>query len=134
MLLGLIDSARKTMDVGGVGPTNRFGRVRACTQPRVRVRVVMSLPDKTESSYEGLTQLSRSGVQVRTVKSPDIHSKSILVDGRRAYIGSINFTATSMDQNRELGVLTTSPEVLKPLGAAFLQDWAKGTPFKAAAK
>ncbi len=64
------------------------------------------------------------------VTTPYIHSKSILADGRRAYIGSVNFTATSMDQNRELGILTTSPSVLRKLGETFDQDWEKGEPFE----
>lgn len=131
-LLGLIGSARESLDIEAEVMSDREIR-RALLDAHdrgVRVRVVMSTPEPEETTYEGLTELTGGGVGVRLVDSPYIHAKSILADGRRAYVGSINFTATSMDQNRELGILTTDRKALRGLAAAFASDWAEGEPFE----
>jgi len=130
-LLELITSAQRSLEIEAeVMADKEIRRVLSETQKQgVRVRVVMSPPEPEETTYGGLVELSAAGVGVRLVSSPYIHAKSILVDRERAYIGSINFTATSMDQNRELGLITTTPAVIRQLGAAFDADWAKGKPF-----
>lgn len=131
-LLGLIVGAKESLEIEAeVMADKEIRRALAEAQGRgVRVRVVMSPPEPEESTYGGLVDLSGSGVGVRLVTSPYIHAKSILVDRERAYIGSINFTATSMDQNRELGLITTTPDVIRQLGTAFDEDWAQGRPFR----
>lgn len=130
-LLTLIDSARESMEIEAEVMADREIRAALVSAGArgVRVRVVMSTPEPDESSYEGLSQLAAAGIGVRTVDSPYIHAKSVLVDGARAYIGSINFTATSMDQNRELGVITRTRSVLNRLRDTFEADWSKGRVF-----
>ena len=130
-LLSLIESARESLEIEAevMADTEIRGALIAAHRRGVRVRVVMSTPEEEESSYRGLAELSRAGIGVRLVDSPYIHAKSVLVDRRRAYMGSINFTATSMDQNRELGILTESPEVVRELATTFQSDWAKGESF-----
>lgn len=130
-LLATIKSARKSLDTEAevmADPQIRAALVDA-RRRGVRVRVVMSTPDREESSYEGLTELAEAGVLVRTLDYPYVHAKSVLVDRKRAYVGSINFTATSMDQNRELGLLTTTSEVIGSLGKTFDKDWSEGEQF-----
>nr|MDQ3327998.1 phospholipase D-like domain-containing protein [Chloroflexota bacterium] len=131
-LLGLITKATESLEIEAeVMADKEIRRALTGAQQRgVRVRVVMSPPEPEETTYDGLVDLSGASVGVRLVTSPYIHAKSILVDRERAYIGSINFTATSMDQNRELGLITTTPDVIRQLGAAFDKDWAKGKPFR----
>lgn len=131
-LLGLIASAREGLEIQAEVMADKEIRAAlvAAHERGVRVRVVMSPPEPEETTYDGLQQLSKAGIGVRLVSSPFIHSKSILVDGKRAYIGSINFTATSMEQNRELGIITTTPSVLRALDDTFESDWNKGRPFQ----
>ncbi len=130
-LLELLATARESLEIEAeVMADKEIRRALTSAQKRgVRVRVVMSPPESEETTYGGLVELSSAGVGVRLVTSPYIHAKSILVDRELAYVGSINFTATSMDQNRELGVITTTPAVIKQLGAAFDEDWGVGRPF-----
>ncbi len=131
-LLGLLSGARESLEIEAEVMADKEVR-RALIDARkrgVRVRVVMSPPEPEETTYGGLVELSGAGVGVRLVTSPYIHAKSILVDRERAYLGSINFTATSIDQNRELGLITTTPTVIRQLEAAFDEDWRAGRPFR----
>jgi cardiolipin synthase len=53
-----------------------------------------------------------------------IHAKAIVVDNTSAYIGSENFTANSLDNNRELGIITNDQAVIGPLAKTMAIDWA----------
>ena len=85
----------------------------------------MSPPENDSSSEEGLARLTQGGVGVKLIRSPYIHAKLVLADGTRGWIGSENFSANSLDNNRELGILLRHPDILKTLAATFEQDWAK---------
>ena len=56
-----------------------------------------------------------------------MHAKLILVDGARACVGSENFSPTSLDANRELGIVLADPAAIATLSAAFEHDWSTGT-------
>jgi phosphatidylserine/phosphatidylglycerophosphate/cardiolipin synthase-like enzyme len=87
---------------------------------RVRVKVILA------SSYRspGLTQLTKGGVAVRGLRYPYVHAKMFLVDGRIAFVGSENMSATSLDSNRELGILLRGRTVAQA-NAIFNRDWSK---------
>ena len=61
--------------------------------------------------------------QTRILKSPYPHAKLIIIDNQRAYTGSINFTSQSLDQNRELGILISQPNIIERLRNTFEIDW-----------
>jgi cardiolipin synthase len=89
----------------------------------VDVTVVMT----ADTSYDAaFSALRAAGVHV--VLYPDtssglyIHAKAIVVDGTRAFVGSENFSAASMDHNRELGIVTSSAAVLDPLNSVLDSD------------
>lgn len=63
------------------------------------------------------------GAQMKTISSPYIHAKLLIVDGARAYIGSVNFSGYSLDKNRELGILVSQPDIIARLGQSFETDW-----------
>jgi len=63
-----------------------------------------------------------------------IHAKMILADfgtpNARAYVGSENFSATSLDKNRELGIIferEADASLLDLLNQTFSGDWPKST-------
>ncbi|MHB8409988.1 MAG: phospholipase D-like domain-containing protein [Acidiferrobacterales bacterium] len=70
--------------------------------------------------------LAGSGVQVRYLATPYLHAKLVL--GRSvAFIGSENFSWTSLNRNREVGVLLQQPAA----GRLLVQcstDWRNGRP------
>jgi phosphatidylserine/phosphatidylglycerophosphate/cardiolipin synthase-like enzyme len=90
----------------------------------VNVRLVMSA-QTIEGSAERL-ELAAAGVQPRIVDNPYIHAKMVLADGDQAFIGSQNFTSTSLDQNREVGVILTDSTNLHRLQRVFDDDFAAG--------
>jgi phosphatidylserine/phosphatidylglycerophosphate/cardiolipin synthase-like enzyme len=53
-----------------------------------------------------------------------LHAKLVLVDGKAAYIGSVNLSCQSMEVNRELGILLHDAGVVGQLGQAFASDWS----------
>jgi hypothetical protein len=76
------------------------------------------------------SKLEASGVHVvlyaDTASTLYIHAKVIEVDGARAFVGSENFSTASLDYNRELGLVTTSPGVIGPLSLILLGDASSG--------
>ena len=55
-----------------------------------------------------------------------LHAKMLLADSSLAYIGSANFTDTSLHYNLELGVLSSDPALLAKLHALFDYFWDYG--------
>ena len=93
----------------------------------VAVTVIMTADSQWDAA---LSRLESSGVRV--VLHPDtssalyIHAKAIDVDGSSSFIGSENFSTASLDDDRELGVLTSSADVVGPLNATLFADAVGG--------
>jgi phosphatidylserine/phosphatidylglycerophosphate/cardiolipin synthase-like enzyme len=66
------------------------------------------------------------GAQVRFQGAPHLHAKAIVVDGKAMYLGSVNLTTNSMDNNRELGLLITTPALVGTVARTIEKDWAGG--------
>jgi phosphatidylserine/phosphatidylglycerophosphate/cardiolipin synthase-like enzyme len=47
----------------------------------------------------------------------------------RAFIGSENFSAGSLGENRELGITISDPTIITALVKTFTADWRGATPF-----
>jgi len=62
----------------------------------------------------------------RALPKPYVHAKMMLIDDKYLYVGSVNFSDNSMDQNRELGIIVTNPEAIDAFTKQFVQDWGKG--------
>lgn len=69
----------------------------------------------------------KAGAEVRWQQQPHLHAKNILVDGERFYAGSVNLTTNSMDNNRELGLIVATPDLVSRVRFVIEQDWAAGT-------
>ena len=66
--------------------------------------------------------LTTAGVRVRYLVAPYLHAK--LIAGRtEAFLGSENFTWTSLNRNREVGILLGHPTAAR-LDRQCLRDWA----------
>jgi cardiolipin synthase len=59
----------------------------------------------------------------RALPKPYVHAKAMLIDDKYLYVGSINFSANSMDENRELGIIVTNREAIDAFTKQFVQDW-----------
>ncbi len=98
------------------------------------VQVQVILPAPTSSSTESRTAndannqaleiIKQAGVQVKESTQLYMHAKIIIVDGQKAFVGSENISQSSLNRNRELGVIVSDPAVLSTLQQTFLQDWS----------
>jgi phosphatidylserine/phosphatidylglycerophosphate/cardiolipin synthase-like enzyme len=83
---------------------------------------------------EPVGELVRYGAELHTLASPYIHAKLIMVDGKQAFIGSQNYTSTSLDQNREVGVVISGASNLERIRRVFDRDFASGIPVRSLAR
>jgi phosphatidylserine/phosphatidylglycerophosphate/cardiolipin synthase-like enzyme len=47
------------------------------------------------------------------MKKPKLHAKALLIDDKYLYLGSINFSYYSIEENREIGLIITNPEIIE---------------------
>ena len=121
-LLALIDGARVSLDLYAevLRDPQLLDALAAAAERGVRVRIIVSPSGDFGAEVDAL---AASGVDVRFSRSLYIHAKLIVADGERAYVGSQNLSATSLDQNRELGIIVHDPVNLSRLSRTFAIDF-----------
>jgi cardiolipin synthase A/B len=92
------------------------------------VAVRLILPDASMIAASAAARLTSDGVRIEYVSAPYSHAQVIVADGRLAFVGSENFSPTSLDQNREVGLLLADALALATIAATFERDWAVGEP------
>jgi cardiolipin synthase A/B len=129
-LVGLIASARRRLLVENeeMADDAVTSALLAAARRGVRVQVVMT---RQRDWFAAFSTLARAGVDVRTYAASAplyIHAKAIVVDPgtahARAFVGSQNFSATSLLYNRELGLVTTRQPIVAALAAVIARDGA----------
>jgi phosphatidylserine/phosphatidylglycerophosphate/cardiolipin synthase-like enzyme len=125
-LLALVDGARVSLDLYAevLRDPEMLDALRDAARRGVRVRVIVS---PTADFAAEMEDLATSGVDIRLASGLYIHAKLIVADGERAFIGSQNLSATSLDQNRELGIIVDDPVNLSRLTRTFAIDFRAGT-------
>jgi phosphatidylserine/phosphatidylglycerophosphate/cardiolipin synthase-like enzyme len=93
----------------------------------VTVRILLADPRDVSQNADAAVVLKSLGFQVRFIHNPVLHAKLIVVDGASAYAGSVNLTPTSMDRNREAGLLIDAPTIVGQLRTQAEADWNAGT-------
>jgi phosphatidylserine/phosphatidylglycerophosphate/cardiolipin synthase-like enzyme len=92
----------------------------------VVVRVLVAAPERIAVNAVTRSELEGTGVTVRYLESPYLHAKYIVVDRYLAYVGSHNLSTGSLDENREVGVITDDSIVVSTLETSFSGDWDSG--------
>jgi phosphatidylserine/phosphatidylglycerophosphate/cardiolipin synthase-like enzyme len=135
-ILGLVAGARSTLDIYAevITDTGFLSAVKAAIDRGVRVRIVMTQGYGQDMMQEPVGELVRYGAELHTLASPYVHAKLIMVDGQQAFIGSQNYTSTSLDQNREVGVVISGASNLERIRRVFDRDFASGIPVSAFAQ
>lgn len=128
-ILELIDSATTTLTIESMQFADPAVRdaVKARVETGVTVRALLADASWITANASAATYLANLGVPVKWI--PHLHTKAIVVDGVRAYIGSENLSTTSLDHNREVGVIVIDGSSIEPITATFDKDWAVGTSF-----
>ena len=130
-VLELIASAQRDLLIEQNGLTDEdvFNALLDAMDRGVGVRVLGSASAR-ESNYFGrmAKRLVEEGAEVRYLEGLKVHAKAMLVDGRRAFLGSQNFTPTALTANRELGAVLERGPALERLRATMEADWARARP------
>jgi phosphatidylserine/phosphatidylglycerophosphate/cardiolipin synthase-like enzyme len=98
----------------------------AAVKRGVDVEVVLPTPSGSGNSSDVET-LRSGGVHVRYLSNPYVHAKLIVADQQLAFVGSENFSSTSLDENREVGLLVSDATAIGTLGHTFTLDWSAGS-------
>lgn len=130
-LLDLINSAQHTLVVESMqfGDKDVRNAVVARKAAGVDVRVILADPSWIDANAAAATFLQQHGISPKYY--PSAHVKSIVVDGKAAYVGSVNLSWNSIDKNREVGLLVTEQTNLDQILGTFEHDWTTGTDFPA---
>jgi cardiolipin synthase A/B len=128
-IVDLINSAQTTLTIESMQFADT--QVRTAVQARVaagvNVRVMIADVGFVSSNATAATFLKGLGLTPKWI--PHLHTKVIVVDGVRAYVGSENLSSNSLDHNREVGLVVTDGSSIDPLSTTFEKDWAAGTLF-----
>jgi phosphatidylserine/phosphatidylglycerophosphate/cardiolipin synthase-like enzyme len=132
-LLALINGARSSLRIYSeeMSDTTVEKALMRAARRGVTVRVC---GENQDGEYDSdFAELARAGVRISYYSSSDgfyIHGKVVEADygTRRAkiFIGSENFSNTSLNQNRELGLIISRHRVLSSIARTFAADFRNG--------
>jgi len=66
-----------------------------------------------------INKLHDNGAIITYLKKPYQHAKVLIIDDKMAYIGSINFSRQSMEENREVGIMTINTNIINKVINTF---------------
>lgn len=120
-MLHHINRARKTVNIysQNINDYAIVGALAALAKRGIDVNILTSgkIPEKK------LHYLKKAGVNIHFNKKMYIHAKVFIIDDKEAIIGSINLTRNSLDENRELSIVTYDAKVVRQLNNTFNADW-----------
>lgn len=123
----LINSATQTIDLElEILVDEQLASLISEKAKTIQIRLITPTFSQISANEKNARKLKESGVLVRTLSSPYVHAKLILVDGKKAYVGSVNLSPQSMDENRELGIILSQSQSLQSLSSTFESDWNNG--------
>jgi phosphatidylserine/phosphatidylglycerophosphate/cardiolipin synthase-like enzyme len=128
-ILDVIDGATTTLTIESMqfADTAVRSAVAARVAAGVDVRVMIADVGFVSANAAAATYLKGLGLVPKYI--PHLHTKVIVADGAVAYVGSENLSQTSLDHNREVGVLLTEATALATMERTFEADWTLGTTF-----
>ena len=127
-LLGLLRGASHSVDIASevLDDPETCKLLQDLAGRGVIVHVLVAAPESIASNAVTRSELEGTGVTIRYLETPYLHAKYIVVDKHLAYVGSHNLSAGSLDENREVGVVTDDSMVISTLETTFWGDWDSG--------
>jgi cardiolipin synthase len=128
-ILDVIDGAQHTLLIESMqfADTGVREAVKRRIDAGVEVRALLADASWIDANAAAATYLKNLGVTVKYI--PHLHTKMLVADGAVAYTGSENFSYTSLEKNREVGVILVEPTSVAPLVTTFEKDWTAGVEF-----
>lgn len=123
----LVKNAKKSIKIYAHNISDNSILNQIIQKNKEKIDVKMILPDlkKVSSNENEIKLLQENNIDLKMIDKPEIHAKSILIDEKYLYIGSINFSSYSMDKNREIWILIKNEDVIKQFLDIFTSDFEK---------
>jgi cardiolipin synthase len=122
-LITLIQTAKTEIKIyaEGLNDYEIVGTLAKAAKNGVKITVLTSsFGDKPISKQ--FKYLARNGVNILYSKDFIIHAKVMIIDQTRAVLGSINMTRQSINDNRELAIITEDANIIHQLNQTFDND------------
>lgn len=119
-ILEFINSATTTLDVEAmyVSETTVRNAIGAAKTRGVTVRVIVN-----DATDESVTYFKSLGIPVKTPSGAFFLHAKLLIANNIAFVGSENYSYTSLSRNREVGALVFEPSAFAPIKTQFDSDW-----------
>lgn len=136
-IIDLINGARKSVYIYNEEMADQDVTEALINAAERGVAVYVVMTGAPEWKWE-FSELATAGAHVRTYADDDdaplyIHAKMVLMDqgvaDERAFVGSENFSEGSLNENRELGLITPDAVIIAGLFKTFAADWRDAAPF-----
>ncbi len=128
-LINLIKSAKKSIIIENEEIIDKDIARALVKAAKKHVNIKLILPKRMMNNYL-VKKLIRNGAHVRFFDPNkgqlNMHAKMMVVDNSEAYVGSINFSYSSLQKNRELGIMIhaqNNADIITQLAKVFYHDW-----------
>ncbi len=129
-VVSFIRSAQKTVDIEMYVFTSDaiVQEISAAEARGVKVRIILEprIEDSRKDKIFAILQGVGAEMRWASLAYKLTHSKFVIVDGKKALVGSINFSQSALNSNREADV-EIEGEKVKELAGIFEEDWQKAT-------
>ncbi len=132
-LIGLINGATSSLRIYSEEMGDTAVEDALIKAARRGVDVQVCGDDQSGESDRAYSRLARAGIHISYYSSPTgfyIHGKVIEADygtaHAKVFIGSENFSNTSLNDNRELGLIISSHAVMSAIAGTFASDFRNG--------
>ncbi|MCA9522555.1 MAG: hypothetical protein KC609_16365 [Myxococcales bacterium] len=124
-LLDLVKSATKTLDFQQMqfsDPEFQQAVLEKIAEGVV-VRILLATPTWITANRGVACVFDQVGQKSYFQTSVSNHAKLIVADKSRAFIGSVNLSTNSLNNNREIGLISDDADVVKGVLAVYDADW-----------
>ena len=136
-ILTVINSAKHSLAIENeeMGDSVITSALESAAKRGVDVKITMTAESDWDDAFGALV---KAGAHVRTYKDSTkviyIHAKAVVADAgnsaEQMFVGSENFSVSSLRRNRELGIRATNQPVIAAVATVLADDYAGATPFK----
>ncbi len=89
-------------------------------------KVKLIVPSSISSTdIDDIKQLKKHGVKVKYMPANKLYMHAKMIAGKKIFIGSENFTRSSLNRNRETGIILSGLLKTSRLKNTFASDWRK---------
>lgn len=89
----------------------------------ISVKIIVPDSKLIASNKEYLDRLEKAGAKIFNLKKPYQHAKILIIDETVMYLGSVNFSRQSMEENREVGIITINKSSINKVLEVFNKDF-----------